>query len=140
MVASTDKGQHSRRKAMNLSDTLNEYLHKQGAELVGFADLSSISSGVFNKGIAIAVPLSASVASKLDRGLTHEYFEAYHRLEAELNKVALSGEAFLKEHGYKAFAQTSQRVREDANWCTKVPHKTVATNAGWAGSEKAAFW
>lgn len=120
---------------MNLSDRLKKYLYEQGAELVGFADLSFLTNAVFRKGIAVAVSLPVSVVAEIDNGPTHGYFDAYHDLEAKLSEVALSCEDFLNRLGYPAFAQISQRIREDENWCTEIPHKTVATNAGlgWIG-------
>ena len=120
---------------MNLTEELKEYLYGQGAELVGFADLPFLTDAGFHKGIAIAVSLPAPVVAELDKGPTRSYFDAYHDLEARLSEIALSGEAFLNRLGYPAFAQTARRTPEDENWCTEIPHKTVATNAGlgWIG-------
>ena len=122
-------------ETINLSFELNKYLHEQGAGLVGFADISSITDTALTKAVAVAVPLPPVVVSELVNGPTISYFDAYHNTEARLETIALSAEDFLKKRGFSAFAQISRRITEDENWCTKIPHKTVAVNAGlgWIG-------
>lgn len=119
----------------NLTRELKAFLMENGAALVGCADLSEVTSGDFNYGIAIVVPISPKIIGEILEGPTEGYFDEYHEVEEKLEKIALAGERFLVKKGYRAFAQTSKRIREDENWKTEMPHKTVATNAGlgWVG-------
>jgi epoxyqueuosine reductase len=59
----------------------------------------------------------------------------YYTLNNKLNKIVTTGEEFLKEQGFEAYAQTTERVVISQNRCSKLPHKTVATRAGlgWIG-------
>lgn len=114
---------------------LKSFLYEKGAGLVGYADLSRVISCDMKYGISIVLPLRPEVVKNIMSGPTEEYFDAYHEVEKKLDEIVLAGEEFLKERGYRAYAQTSERVREDNEWRTELPHKTVATNAGigWIG-------
>lgn len=118
-----------------LTSELKSILYKNGAALVGCADLSGIVSSDLKYGVSIVMPVKEHIVAGIMDGPTEAYFDDYHDLEKRLSKAALCGEAFLQEHGYQAYAQTPQRVRENAEWRTEPPHKTVATNAGigWIG-------
>lgn len=120
---------------MMLTEQLKSILADKGAALVGCADLSEVSSKKWKCGVSVAVPVPVSVVKGIEDGPTREYFQAYHEVESLLDQIVLTGEAFLLEQGYAAFAQTSTRIREDSDWRTEIPHKTVATNAGigWIG-------
>ena len=41
----------------------------------------------------------------------------------------------LTNRGFSALAQTTDTVKQNADWCSELPHKTVATRAGlgWIG-------
>lgn len=118
-----------------LTTELKQLLYDRGASLVGCADLSAVAHSHWKCGISIAMPFDANLIQEIVDGPNEAYFHAYHEMERKLSEIALEGEAFLLEQGYRAYAQTSQRVREDAQWRTELPHKTVATHAGlgWIG-------
>lgn len=120
---------------MDLSEELKNHLLAQGTALVGYGDLSSVPGCAFPRGVAIAVPVPANIVSEIMDGPTPAYFDTYHHLNAELDRIAMSAEALLNSRGYSAFAQTTSRIRENENCCTPLPHKTVAVRAciGWIG-------
>lgn len=118
-----------------LTQELKTYLMEQGAALVGCGDLSGIADGPLGRGVAVAVPIPAEVVRGIMEGPTDAYFQAFHEAERKLTGIAMRGEAFLQARGYRAYAQTAERVHEDEQWRTELPHKTVATAAGlgWIG-------
>ncbi|MDR2514526.1 MAG: epoxyqueuosine reductase [Christensenellaceae bacterium] len=115
-------------------EELRSFLQGRGAKLVGFADLREFAQS-YPFGVALALPLPKGVLRGIEGGPKRDYFEAYHALNAELDGLALAGEAFLREKGNKAFAQTVERVVESEDYRSEMPHKTVATRAGlgWIG-------
>lgn len=119
----------------DLTLELKTFLTRNNDALVGVGDLSGLPGLAFRYGISIAMPLPAAVVAGIMEGPTAEYFQAYHELEQRLTETALRGEEFLKARGYQAYARISARVREDGEWRTELPHKTVATAAGlgWIG-------
>ena len=102
---------------------------------MGVADLSGIVSGELQTGVSVAVPVPRKIVTDLQTAPTREYYEAYHTLNAMLDDIVSCGAEVLKEKGYQAFANSTSAVRKDENWCTPLPHKTVATRAGpgWIG-------
>ena len=75
------------------------------------------------------------IIASIHDGPNREYFDAYHALNRKLNQLALDGAEYIIQRGYKAFAQTTDAVQEFGVYRTKMPHKTVAVNAGlgWIG-------
>ena len=119
-----------------LTSNLKEILCNEGANLAGCADLSFQTDLDWKYGVVAAVPIPAEIVEMIVKwGPTKEYFDAYHEAERKLTDIAMAGEKFLISKGYQAYAQISARIREDGQWRTKLPHKTVATNAGlgWIG-------
>lgn len=110
-----------------LTAELKSILKRDDSVLVGCGDLSQITNSSLKYGISVAVPVPAYIVKEIVNGPTDEYFEAYHKLERCLNEIVLLGEAFLQERGYQAYAQTTRRVKEDQQWRTEFPHKTIAT-------------
>lgn len=120
---------------MELTAELREVLKKEGAALVGIADMSGVENCGFRAGAAVAVPLPGHIVEDLKTAPTREYHEMYHSLNRKLNGIVSAGEHFLKARGYKALAQTTDRVSVDEHWVSRIPHKTVAVHAGlgWIG-------
>lgn len=120
---------------MSLTGELKELLLKEGAALVGVGNMEDIA-GIDNPvGVAVAVPLPVHLIRDLQTAPTEEYNRMYDTLNAKLNKIVMAGENFLKEQGYEAYAQTTDRVVVGENRISRLPHKTVATRAGlgWIG-------
>ncbi len=110
-------------------------LENKGARLMGAADLTDIVTETMQTGISVAVPVPKRIVRDLQTAPTKEYYDAYYQLNAQLDEIVTAGAQFLTERGYHARANTTKVVKANEDWCTKLPHKTVATRAGlgWIG-------
>lgn len=120
---------------MNITEQVKQVLYEQGAALVGIGDMRPVQVCRFPAGISVAVPIPKHVIEDLKTAPTKEYYELYGILNAKLNTIVTAGEAFLKEQGYNAWAQTTDRVKVNEENRSEIPHKTVAVRAGlgWIG-------
>ena len=122
-----------------LNAEIEQHLRRQGAAIIGFADLSGLPSDVrdsYRYGISIAVELNPKIVNIIGNGPSVEYYNEYKRTNNLLNKLAESGAELLKTKGFAALAKTQSVVIQDEKTKrTKLPHKTVATKAGlgWIG-------
>ena len=124
---------------MNLSEQLRELLASSGAVWVGFADLSVLPAEArrrMPRAVCMAVTLDPKIVGPIIDGPNRDYHAEYCRVNARLNRMAESAAAFLKGQGFHAFATpaTLDKLDRDTLW-TPLPHKTVATRAGfgWIG-------
>ena len=119
---------------MNLTEELKQILYSAGADLVGIGDLSGVEQCEYPMGVSVAVKVPRHIVLDLKNAPTKEY-NRYHSLKQKLNELVLAGEKFLKEKGFEAYAQTTDRVNVGKDRISKIPHKTVATRAGlgWIG-------
>ncbi|WP_105616294.1 4Fe-4S double cluster binding domain-containing protein [Vallitalea okinawensis] len=123
---------------MSLSKRLKKVLKENGADIIGFADLSPINSDEklsFQYGISIAVALDPNVINNLCDGVTREYESEYENKNHKLDELALLAAELLREEGYEAFLQTTTEVVIKSDHRTNLPHKTVARRSGlgWIG-------
>lgn len=122
-------------KFVGLTEELKQLLYNKGAALVGIGDMSRVQNCDFKTGIAVAVLLPEHIIIDLQTAPTKEYYDLYYSLNGKLNEIVMAGEEFLLDKGFKAYAQTTDRVEVDQDNISKLPHKTVATRAGlgWIG-------
>lgn len=120
---------------MELTEELKKLLYCQGANLVGIGDISEVGNCNYKVGVAVAVSLPQKIIIDLQKAPTKEYYDLYYALNKKLNEIVLVGEEFLRNHGFEAYAQTTNRVKVGQNYISELPHKTVATRAGlgWIG-------
>lgn len=118
-----------------LKEELFHLLAEKGAELMGVGDLTGITDRPMTTGVSVAVPVPKHIVQDLKNAPTKEYYDAYYALNRQLDEIVSAGAEFLKERGWKAFANTTKVVKTDDDWRTTLPHKTVATRAGlgWIG-------
>ena len=122
-----------------LNRGIKESLLRQGAAIVGFADLSDLppeDRDGYRYGISIAVELNPKIVAIIGNGPSLEYYNEYNRANKLLNQLADNCAEFLKTKGFDALAKTQSVVKTDEKTKrSKLPHKTVATKAGlgWIG-------
>ncbi|MDD2647454.1 MAG: hypothetical protein PHI27_02985 [Eubacteriales bacterium] len=116
-------------------DELKSLLIQNGADKVGFGELFGEIAEEYPRAVSIIVAVPPETVRGIHDAPTREYFDAYHGLNARLNALGEMCEKFLTERGFRAYAQTTERVTEFGRYETRLPHKTAATRAGlgWIG-------
>lgn len=119
-----------------------EIVKKEGASIVGIADLSSLPEEArcsMPIGIAIGIALDAKITSNIPNGPFLEYFNEYNKVTAKLGEICISTSNYLIENGFSAIPQTVDYIKQQReNTESKraiLPHKTVSALAGfgWIG-------
>ncbi len=130
---------------LSLSEQLTTFLTQSGANLVGFADIRPLPSGVRHN-LPHAVSIVHALAPEVVAGITQgpseqygptlEYQNEYQRANRVLTELADKGADWLEQKGYRAvpLPPTVDKVDENSLF-TPLPHKTIATRAGlgWIG-------
>ncbi|MCP4608007.1 MAG: epoxyqueuosine reductase [Planctomycetes bacterium] len=127
----------------NLSTKLRQSLLEKGACLVGYADVSGHdyeATASLKNAVSIAVPLNPSIINEISKGPTQNYYQEYSRANNLLADLCGRAVDILISQGFKAVAlqPTVKQVdltKTDAN----LPHKTVATKAGFGWIGKSAL-
>lgn len=127
----------------SLSAELREYLLKNGASVVGFADLSELP--LFERygyrfGVSFGIALKPEKVRTIYPGPSIDYYNEYIGVSDRLYELAERGANFLKRKGVDALPLTKSNVVKDDNvFRSKLPFKTVATRAGLGWIGKCAF-
>lgn len=118
-----------------LSENVKRLLCEKGAQLVGVGDMSGVENCRYSRCISVAISLPRRLIRDLQTAPTREYSQVYFELNEKLNEIVLCGEQFLRDAGYEAYAQTTDRVLINERRASSIPHKTAATRAGlgWIG-------
>ena len=132
-----------------LRQQLTALLRAKGAALVGVGSLEGIRLNAgkdrqlreaveaegMHIGVSVAVPVPAPIVETLKEAPTAAYYHAYYDLNRKLDDIVRTGERFLRKQGFRAFANTTDRVTKDGDSRTPLPHKTLAVRAGlgWIG-------
>jgi epoxyqueuosine reductase QueG len=120
-----------------LTIDLKNALMKEGASLVGFADLRVLQPETrdsLDYGVSIVVALNPKVVRGIAEGPNRAYFYEFKRANDLLNYLAEFGARFLAEKGYNAVPMVAKAINPE-KMRASFQHKTVATRAGlgWIG-------
>lgn len=125
--------------SMDHSIQIKETLIKNGADLIGFADIKEIVSPFYkdiNSGISIAVVLDVNIVKNIREYPNIEYYREYKRVNDLLSVLGNKASEYLKNNGFKAIKLLpTNKVDDLVDLSTELPHKTLATRAGlgWIG-------
>lgn len=123
---------------MEFSYKLKNYLLNNGADEVGFADISQFTPKKgLNVGVVFYIAYPKEIIRKMANAPTREYVDELVEINTRLDALGMKCENFLIKHGFEAYAQTKKRLGTDfgENNSFELPHKTIATRAGlgWIG-------
>ena len=133
-----------------LNSQIEDELLDNGANLIGFADVSTLPvqvTGNLPRAVSIAVALNPEIVRDISKGPTKEYFAEYERVNlllAELcertvrilTKAGKRAEAMQTTTGHFDPAKLSVLLQLDpVTLSVRLQHKTIATRAGlgWIG-------
>jgi epoxyqueuosine reductase QueG len=123
---------------MSLSINLKNYLLREGASEVGFADITNFTpQKELDKGVVFYITYPKEIIKNMENAPTREYVDELVSLNSRLDELGMKCEEYLIENGYNAYAQTKKRLGTDFGEFNsfELPHKTIATRAGlgWIG-------
>jgi epoxyqueuosine reductase len=124
---------------MNLNEQIQTLLKEQGADLVGFADVSDLPAemtGGLGAAVSIAVRLDPSIVREISNGPTHRYYKEYVRVNELLGESCRQVADLLTSRGRRARAIEATTANFNSRTLSMpVQHKTIATRAGlgWIG-------
>lgn len=123
---------------MDLSDRIQKHLTAGGAALVGFADISGLTSGElasYPRAVSFIMPMDPDIMAGLNKGPTKPYSRLYRDVNETINLLSGQVEQMLTAAGHQAWAVPASLRSDPANIRGDFPHKTAATRAGlgWIG-------
>ena len=82
---------------------LKKYLLDLGVSKVGFADIDGLASDFLDlpNGISLILKLPKKCVDYIENDEYDKYWMLFHKTMAEITKIALLGEEFIKNKGYK---------------------------------------
>ena len=123
---------------MSLSFELKKYLLENGADEVGYADITHFTpKPKLDTGVVFYVTYPKEIIKNMENAPTQEYVDELVRMNTKLDELGMKCEEYLIENGYDAYAQTKKRLGTDFGEFNsfELPHKTIGTRAGlgWIG-------
>jgi len=131
---------------MNIkADTLKKHLFKEGASLVGVADLAQFKEEAFaldpaifepyERAVSIAVALEDEVIDEIEDRPTERYAGHYREINKQLDGLAALAVEWITEQGYKAHAVPASQILSEGPPMGALSHKAIARMAGigWQG-------
>ncbi len=128
---------------MDLTIEIKSFLLKNGANIVGFADLKSLKSDIrqnYDYGIVIGVNYSKEAIFHTKNEDIEKYYFEFNQINEKLDKLAKSTQNWLVNKGYSALAILRPMVENEENYSSptfssSLPYKTIATlsGMGWIG-------
>ena len=95
---------------MSLSIELKNYLLKNGATEVGFADITDFTpKEKLNTGVVFYICYPKETIRNMQNAPTMEYLKDLIDLNTNLDALGMLCEEFLIDNGYDAYAQTKKR-------------------------------
>lgn len=122
-----------------LNSEIESILIREGASLVGFADVSNLPAENRNSmkfAVSTAVALAPSVIKGISSGPTTDYYQEYNRVNLLLSNLCKIAAEFLRKKGCNAvIIEPTVKELDIKTLVTKFQHKTAATRAGlgWIG-------
>ncbi len=127
----------------HLSTKLRESLLEKGACIVGYADVSNLAYEAManlKNAVSIVVALNPSIICEISKGPTTNYFQEYNRANNLLSDLCGHAVDILITEGHKAVAlEPTIKVVDLTKTDEHLPHKTVATKAGFGWIGKSAL-
>jgi epoxyqueuosine reductase QueG len=122
-----------------LSDDIAGFLRSGGANLVGFADLTTLPAAVrcdLPRAVAFAVALAPAIVAEIKDGPTAKYHAEYQRVNTLLAELSRAAAELIRNRGFAAVSSGATDEGVDLQtYSTALPQKTVASLAGfgWIG-------
>jgi epoxyqueuosine reductase QueG len=129
----------------DLTEALKGFCQKQGAALVGIADIGPIKDGLqtypsdllepYTAAISVAMPLDMKTVAAMQGEPTPEYASDCRGINARLNELTAAVESWIKDKGYKAEAVPASKKLVEGGTEGSISHKAIAIMAGlgWQG-------
>ncbi|MCL2396651.1 MAG: hypothetical protein FWC93_01155 [Defluviitaleaceae bacterium] len=122
---------------MVLNNEITRLLAAEGCSIVGFADFAHLPEYMrptLPYGISIGLAYSKKAMGDNRNGQPQQYYDEYKSITLRLPILADMVADYLTTRGYTTVAAPVPSVI-DADLCTTLPHKTVATlsGLGWIG-------
>ena len=124
---------------MSLNLEIESNLTREGASLVGFADMNELpaeSRESMKFAVSIAVALDPSGIKGISGGPTTAYYQEYNRANQLLSNLCKIAAEFLRKNGFNAvIIEPTVKELDFKTLTAKFQHKTAATRAGlgWIG-------
>ena len=112
----------------DLTRKVKTELLRLGADIVGFGDLNELPDNV-REGLPVGISVAVMYPKEVIRGITElptqEYREWYDKLNKSLDAIVTRGAEVLREMGYRAVAQTRERVGKGEAEINTTDRKSV---------------